>query len=419
MMKLHDIVQTHRVIAELRELDELTSDNSGAQRVAWTPTWVRARTWLRERLAELPVEIEVDAAGNLSARLPGVSSRELLIGGHIDSVPNGGWLDGALNVVAGLEVLRAASQRDTPPPIGIRLVDWADEEGARFGYSTFGSGAAAGAVEPAKVRDLRDSQDITLEQAVADHGVDIERVRDARATLERAAGYIELHIEQGPVLEDLGLPLAVVTGTAGVERHIVSFSGQEAHAGSTPMAMRRDAFAAAARTSLAIRDEAASTVGAVGTVGRCDALPGIVTIVPGQCSLHIDQRHTDASVLARLHSHAQAAAATIAREEKVAVEWAPLWDIEPISFDPTLIGLAEEAVIEVASESHRMPSGALHDAAAVARSGVPTVMLFVQSLRGLSHAKDEDTNPEHLALAVEALALLVDKALDRLKHAST
>src|SRR5215831_12648867 len=215
-----------RTVAELRELLELTGDENGAQRVAWTDTWERAREWLRGKLDGTGAEEEIDAAGNQWFTLRGGSERALLIGGHIDSVPNGGWLDGCLNVLAGVEVLRRIAA-DGTPPLTVRLVNWADEEGARFGRSLFGSSAAAGSMaDQAEIRERRDAGGVLWPDALAAHGVDLDRARDARPQLEDAAAYLELHIEQGPVLESLGLPLGVVLGTFGVERHQITFRGQ-------------------------------------------------------------------------------------------------------------------------------------------------------------------------------------------------
>ena len=235
------------------------------------------------------------------------------------------------------------------------------------------------------------------------------------AQLENAAAYLELHIEQGPVLEASDLPLGVVLGTFGVERHQVTFRGQAAHAGSTPMDKRRDALAAAAKLALEIRGIAASTgEGAVCTMGSCVTKPGIVTSVVETATVLLDQRHLDAEKLAAMLAEAKEASERFAREEDVEVEWERVWRIDPILFDEELIELADEAVTEVAGQSHRLPSGPLHDAAEVARAGVPTVMLFVQSLRGLSHTKLEDTKPEHLELSVQALDRLAAKTIDRL-----
>ena len=402
-----------RTVAELRELRELTGDENGAQRVAWTPTWVKAKDWLREKLEALPVEEETDEAANQWFTLRGASERAVLIGGHIDSVPNGGWLDGALNVVAGVEVLRRIAA-DGQPPATVRLVNWADEEGARFGRSLFGSSAAAGSMaDQDELRQRRDADGNALPDVVGAHGVDLDRALEAKRQLDGAAAYLELHIEQGPVLETMDLPLGVVLGTFGVERHQVTFRGQAAHAGSTPMDQRRDALAGAAKLELEIRELAKQTgEGAVCTMGGVVTRPGIVTSVVETAECLLDQRHLDAGKLAVMLREAKEASERIGAEERIDVEWQRIWNIEPILFDETLIELADEAIREVAGTSHRLPSGPLHDAAEVARAGVPTVMLFVQSLRGLSHTKLEDTKPEHLELAVRALDALASRTIE-------
>lgn len=398
-----------RTIDELKELRTLTSNADGAQRVCWTPVWAQARAWLREKLAALPVEMLTDEAGNLWATLRGQSEQALLIGGHIDSVPNGGWLDGCLNTLAGVEVLRRIAAEGTPP-VTVRLVDWADEEGARFGRSLLGSSAVSGSLNPDEVRSLTDRDGIALPDALAEHGVILDRMKEAGRQLQNAAAYLELHIEQGPVLESLDLPVGVVLGTFGVERHAIRFTGQSAHAGSTPMDKRRDALGAASKLHLEIR-EIGKRHGGVCTVGSVVTRPGIVTAVVGQCDITLDQRHLDAEHLAQMLAEAKAASDRFAREENVAVEWQRLWHIHPIPFHSDLIELADAAVRETTGASHRLPSGPLHDAAEVARTGVPTVMLFVQSLRGLSHAKEEDTQEEHIALSVQALDRLATKAM--------
>jgi hydantoinase/carbamoylase family amidase len=381
-------LEPSRTVAELRELQELTGDENGAQRVAWTDTWATAREWLRGKLDGVPVTEVIDEAGNQWFTLAGASERALLIGGHIDSVPNGGWLDGCLNILAGVEVLRRIAENGTPP-LTVRLVNWADEEGARFGRSLFGSSAAAGSMrDQDELRRLVDGDGISLPDALAAHGVDLDRATAARAQLESAAAYLELHIEQGPVLESLDLPLGVVLGTFGVERHRITWTGQAAHAGSTPMDKRRDALAGAAKLALDIRRIAAETGGgAVCTSGGVVCRPGIVTSVVETAEQLLDQRHLNAGKLAAMLAEAKAAADRFAAEESIEVAWERIWNIEPILFDETLIGLADEAITEVAGTSHRLPSGPLHDAAEVARAGIPTVMLFVQSLRGLSHTK--------------------------------
>jgi N-carbamoyl-L-amino-acid hydrolase len=411
-------LQPRRTVDELRELQELTGDDNGAQRVAWTETWERAREWLRGKLNGTGVEETVDAAGNQWFTLRGASDQAVLIGGHIDSVPNGGWLDGALNVVAGVEVLRRIAEEGMPP-VTVRLVNWADEEGARFGRSLFGSSAAAGTMaDQDELRARADADGIGLPDALREHGVDLDSALDAHSELAGAAAYLELHIEQGPVLEAMELPLGVVLGTFGVERHQVTFRGQAAHAGSTPMDKRRDALAGAARLELEIREIAKRTgEGAVCTMGGVVTKPGIVTSVVETAECLLDQRHLDAAKLAGMLDEAKRASDQYARDEDLEVDWQRIWNIEPILFDDALIELAEESIKEVTSDSHRLPSGPLHDAAEVARAGVPTVMVFVQSLRGLSHTKLEDTKEEHLELAVQALDRLASKTIERVAAA--
>ena len=401
-----------RTVEELRELRELTGDENGAQRVAWTDTWEQAREWLRGKLDGLPLEEAIDEAGNQWFTLRGRSERAVLIGGHIDSVPNGGWLDGCLNVLAGVEVLRRIAE-EGEPAVTVRLVDWADEEGARFGRSLFGSSAAAGSMaDQDELRRLTDRDGISLPDALREHGVDLDRALEARRRLEGAAAYVELHIEQGPVLESMNLPLGVVLGTFGVERSRITWTGQAAHAGSTPMDKRRDALAGAARLALEIRPIAKQVGdGAVCTSGGVVCKPGIVTSVVETAEQLLDQRHLDAGKLATMLEAAQEASRRFAREENIEVDWERIWSIEPILFDETLIGFADEAVRQVAGQSHRLPSGPLHDAAEVARAGIPAVMLFVQSLHGLSHTKLEDTKPEHLELSVAALDRLASRTI--------
>jgi allantoate deiminase len=403
-------VDAARAVAGLRELRRLTGDDDGAQRVAWTDTWVAANDWFRAELAAIDgVTVQTDEAGNLWASAPGDDERYVIVGGHLDSVPNGGWLDGALNVVAGLEVLRALVAE--PRPLGLKLVSWADEEGARFGRSLFGSSACAGSLDPDEVRGLHDSDGVALPDALSAHGVDLDGALQSRSRLDGAAAYLELHIEQGPVLEALDLPLGAVLGTFGVQRHAVGFTGQPAHAGSTPMDARRDAFLAAARSALAFREDAAARDDVRATTGFVRVSPGIVTAFNGACEISLDQRALDPGVLADMLAAAQEASRGVAAEEGCDVAWERIWQIEPIPFHPELIDLADEVIAQVAGRSHRLPSGPLHDAAEMARV-IPTVMVFVKSLRGLSHTKEEDTPVEDLELSVRALHELTRRTLD-------
>jgi N-carbamoyl-L-amino-acid hydrolase len=390
----------------------LTADDHGAQRIAWSPTWLKARAWFQSKLAGLPVEHHLDAAGNSWATLQGDSERVLILGSHLDSVPNGGWLDGSLGVLAAFEVLRGLVEDfHGRPPVTIRLVDWADEEGARFGRSLFGSSAFAGTHSIQADRGRTDRDGVRLEDALRQCQIDIDRIGDSASERGHAGAYLELHIEQGPVLEALHLPLGVVLGTKGVERHAITFHGQEAHSGSTPMGARRDALAAAAKLALEIRPIARKHPDAVATMGSVKTFPGIVTAVVGRCETTLDMRDLDAGVLASMLADARKASQRFAAEEGCTVEWSRIWSIEPIPFDSRLIEFCDQAVRETAGGSHRLPSGPLHDAAEVARAGIPVVMMFTQSLAGLSHNPAEDTRTEDLELAVQALDRLTRKTM--------
>ncbi len=403
------------VIADLRELARRTGTGDGAQRVAWGPVWREARQWFAGKLSEIGLRASMDAAGNNWVVLPGESKRTVIIGGHLDSVPNGGWLDGALGVTAALEALRMC--RAQRPRHTIALVDWADEEGARFGRSLLGSSAASGSLRVDDVRGLMDKQGVRLVDALRENGVDLDRMLDAHGHLKSidARGYLELHIEQGPVLESLNKPTGVVLGTFGVERHMLRFVGQAAHSGSTPIPMRRDAFLAAAQTALDCREIARrhSTPGAgvVCTVGVVKAEPGIVTAVPGVCEISLDQRALDPSVLAQMLTDARELSERAARENNVKVEWRPLWRIEPRPFDPALIELCAEAVREVTGDAPRLPSGPLHDAAEMVPH-MPVVMMFAYSSNGLSHCKEEDTPEPYLEQTIEAFLRLVTNVVN-------
>ncbi|HEY5037341.1 MAG TPA: Zn-dependent hydrolase [Chthoniobacterales bacterium] len=407
-------INPQRTIDELQELRRLTSDENGAQRVAFTATWAKARHWLKEKARSLGAEVERDEAGNLWMSLRGASETVLLIGGHIDSVPNGGWLDGCLNTLAGLEILRRVQAEGTPP-VTVQLVDWADEEGARFGKSLFGSSACSGNLDMEEARGLKDKDGVTLPKALKEQGIDFEKVKDCGNRLTNIGAYLELHIEQGPVLLDLDLPLGAVLGTFGVERHAITFHGQAAHSGSTPMNRRKDAFLAAAKMSPEIY-RITDRHGGVCTIGSCLTKPGIVTSVVEECRITLDQRHLDAAALARMWHEAREASERFAKEGSVTVDCERLWQIEPMPFDETLIGFCDEAIRETCGKSHRLPSGPLHDAAEVARAGIPTVMMFVQSLHGISHNKIEDTKEEDLALAVRAFDLLATKTISWLAN---
>jgi allantoate deiminase len=411
-----------RVIADLEELAALTSDERGAQRVAWGPTWRKARAWFTAKLeAELGLTPHRDGAGNLWATLPGASPKSLVIGSHLDSVPGGGWLDGVLGVLAGLEVLRRARARGTPP-LTLHLVDWADEEGARFGRSLTGSAASAGALDAQReLAHLTDRQGVTLPAALADNDLTIETMGTAHAyfqTLE-AQAYLELHIEQGPVLQEMKEPVGVVLGTMGVERYNLKFVGQAAHSGAAPIHLRKDAFLAAAEFALACRAISIAHSGktprtrVVATCGVVKVEPNFVTAVPGSTEISIDLRALDAKVLKRMLAAAKLAAAKAARTHLVKVQWSPLLHITPRLFDEALMAIMRTSVNDVTGRTPELPSGPLHDAAEMA-AVVPTAMIFAQSSPGISHTRLEDTPRPALDKSIRAFLLAVDRTLDQL-----
>ncbi len=411
--------QSRRVIDDLEELATLTSDERGAQRVAWGPTWRKTREWFTKKVqADLGVTPHRDGAGNLWVTLPGASTRSIVIGSHLDSVPGGGWLDGVLGVLAGLEVLRREKARGIPA-LTLHLVDWADEEGARFGRSLTGSAASAGALDAhAELAHLTDRQGVKLPDALAENGITLEGMGTARAYFDTldAIAYLELHIEQGPVLMEMKEPVGVVLGTMGVERYSLKFVGQAAHSGAAPIHLRKDAFLAAAEFALACRAISVKYSGktprtrVVATCGVVKVEPNFVTAVPGSTEISIDLRALDGKILKKMLADAKTASQQAAKKHLVKVAWSPLLHITPRPFDETLMGFAREAIEEVTGSAPELPSGPLHDAAEMAAI-VPTAMVFAQSSPGVSHTKIEDTPAPALDKSIRAFLAMVDKTM--------
>jgi N-carbamoyl-L-amino-acid hydrolase len=411
-----------RVIADLEELRALTADERGAQRVAWGPVWRKTRAWFVDKVRrELGVEPALDGAANCWVTLPGASKASLVMGSHLDSVPGGGWLDGCLGVLAGLEVLRRAREAGTPP-ITLHLVDWADEEGARFGRSLTGSAASAGTLDAhAELAGLVDRQGVRLPDALAENGVSLDGMTSAAAYFRAldARAYLELHIEQGPVLEAMKKDVGVVLGTMGVERHALRFQGQAAHSGAAPIHLRKDAFLAAAEFALACRDVSVKYSGrtprtrVVATCGVVKVEPNFVTAVPGSTEISIDLRALDAKVLKKMLVDAERASKRAAKKHHVEVTWSPLLHITPRPFDPTLMGFVKAATKAVCGSAPELPSGPLHDAAEMA-AVVPTAMVFAQSSPGISHTKIEDTPRPALDASVQVFLGAVDRTVAHL-----
>jgi hydantoinase/carbamoylase family amidase len=400
------------VIADLRELDRRTGGTGGARRLCWGPEWRDARAFLGELLEELGLSAERDEAGNLWARLDGAEGDAVAVGSHLDSVPNGGWLDGCLGVMAGVGVLRGWAESGEIPPRPLVLVDWADEEGARFGRSLFGSSAAAGRLDPADLAESRDAEGRNAAEVLAENGVDLERAPQARGRLNGIGAYLELHIEQGPVLEREEISAAAVEGCVGIERWRHRFEGEAAHAGTTPMEMRRDAGLSAMALAQAAERIAVEADGGVATAGAISLEPGVVTAVPGAAEVLVDMRHPDAGALERMRE-------AVDEEAKVAAEgrgceWTAsrIWSIAPTRFDAELVQLAREACREVAGAERALVSGALHDAAEAAAL-VPAAMVFCPSIRGISHSPVENTSERELVTGIEAFSALTSRVLAR------
>ncbi|MGH2896263.1 MAG: Zn-dependent hydrolase [Solirubrobacteraceae bacterium] len=407
------------VIADLDELaDQSGGRFAGAKRLAWTPQWLEARAWLTSKLTELGLEPERDQAGNLWAGIDGDDERFLIVGSHIDAVPDGGWLDGTLGLLTALETMRQLCRSGGRPATGVRFVDWADEEGARFGRSLLGSSACAGNLDPDEVRGLKDAEGVTLADALAACGVALDAAPAAAERLTGAIAYLELHIEQGPVLLDGARPASAVSGTVGVERHLMTFIGQAAHAGSTPMRLRQDSLAAAAHAALAIRESAIAHHG-VATVGRMDSAPGVITAVAGRTEMQLDQRHLDPRELAAMLAEAQEACRDAAAHFNCTLEVRDVFRATPTAFHATLVELVRASVHQAGGDANEpIPSGPLHDATEIGRV-VPTAMIFAQSDPPISHAAIEDSSERALRVAIDAYGRTVAGMLARAGEITT
>jgi hydantoinase/carbamoylase family amidase len=408
-----DAVRGDRLWRDLMAMAEVgATPDGGSQRLALTDEDRAGRELFAGWACAAGLQLRADRAGNLFARRPGRDPARpaVMTGSHLDTQPNGGRFDGVFGVLAGLEAVRALDDAGVETQAPIDVVVWANEEGGRFPQFCTGSAVYAGAATLDHVRALRAFDGPT-------YGEELDRVGfagDEEPGAAPASAYLELHIEQGPVLESMNRPAGVVLGTFGVERHLLRFTGQAAHSGSTPIPMRRDAFLAAAETALACREIARRHsrpgAGVVCTVGVVDVEPKIVTAVPGACEISLDQRALDPAVLAAMHREAREASQRSAGSNHVLVDWKHLWRIDPRPFDPALVTLCEDAVREQTGDAPRLPSGPLHDAAEMVPH-MAAVMMFAYSSKGLSHCKEEDTPEPHLETTISAYLRLVDKTI--------
>jgi hydantoinase/carbamoylase family amidase len=389
------------VIAQLRA----TERRSGGRREAWREPWAGER----ERLDELAratvpeVVIERDAFANTWYVLGGESEETVLVHSHSDCVPGGGWLDGILGVHAGLGVL-AALARAQRRPRTVAVVDWADEEGTRFGRSLVGSSAATGALSADEFDGLTAEDGTAAQDVVSGYGFDAAALGNPSPRLAHVVAATELHIEQGPALEREGRSVAAVSGCLGVRRSRIVFAGTAGHAGALAMADRRDPVRAAAAFIAAICQRAEDT-GGLATVGRVRAEPMIATAVAASCELTLDLRHRELGPLEALGGRAR----VLAESSRCPATVVDLYRQDPVRFDPELVHAAAAAA---GGSGEPLVSGPLHDSAALAQAGIPTVMLFVPSIGGISHARAEDTAEDDLAAGIESLHKLVSALTD-------
>jgi allantoate deiminase len=381
---------------------------TGVTRLAWSPELRQVLDWLSGQLVELGLEVELDAAGNLIGRWEAGSGKPIAVGSHLDTVPSGGRYDGALGVLSGLQAIRLLKERKFEPRGPLWLISFMDEEGARFGAALFGSRAFVGK-DLGDLGDRRDSDGTSLREAMAELGFDFDRVPDARQ-VDKLGGYLELHIEQGPVLETEGVEIGIVTGIVGLIGFRARFVGEANHAGTTPMRLRRDALCGAATAVLALRDAALSRDDITTNVGIISAEPGGFNVVPGAAEFTIDVRSATEEGYAALEPLVRETLDRIAAEQELELELDEVYRLEPLPMDPQLVSVLEEAAQAEGATSMRMPSGAGHDAMEVGRH-VPAGMLFVPSRKGISHSPEEYTQPEHCELGARVLARALESLL--------
>jgi N-carbamoyl-L-amino-acid hydrolase len=405
-----------RLLADLRMLSTIGGRaDGGVDRLAWSEADLAARRWFAERIREAGLEARVDEALNVFGHLPGSTGRRLLTGSHLDSVPSGGRLDGAYGAVAGLEVLRTMVESSDPLAARVEVVGFADEEGVRFGTGLIGSLALIGELDLDRLREERDWQGVPIRQVIASAGREVDRMVDAREHLQSIAAFLELHIEQGPRMEAAGVELAVVTGIVGVHREQVRVIGTQNHAGTTPFRLRHDAGRAAARAAAGLRELVEGIdPEAVANIGVMQFDPGGVNVIPGRATFTLEVRHLEESIVQRIMAAFKENLERICADEGCRAETERLSWVPPARMDREQMEILAAACQELGREPARLWSGAGHDAAILARH-VPTGMLFVPSIGGVSHSPQEATSDAHLVLGAQALLRGVRAVAARIK----
>jgi allantoate deiminase len=386
-------------------LDELAtigqSPRGGTTRVAWSEELFRAYDWIGERMRELGLDVEIDPAGNLIGRWNVGTGKAVGTGSHLDTVPSGGRLDGAFGVVGALHAVALLQDEGFTPARPLWVIGFMDEEGTRFNTALFGSQAFTGGPLDG-FADRADADGTTLRSAMADVGRDLDRAGAAQST-DQLAAFLEMHIEQGPLLESEGLDIGVVTSIVGLRGYRVHLYGQANHAGTTPMRLRRDALAGAARVVLELREFARSRTDVTVNIGKLAIEPGGANVIPGVADFTIDIRAAAPELVEELEHVVEATVARIAGEEQLEYGLEAIFSLDPLELDPAMVDTVERAAVSEGARWRRMPSGAGHDAMLVGRH-VPTGMIFVPSRSGISHSPDEYTSPDQLELGTRVLA---------------
>jgi allantoate deiminase len=386
------------------ELSRIGGDGRAVNRFAWTPHQIQACDWLVRQLQELGLEAEVDSAGNVVGRWQSGEGKAVLIGSHLDTVPDGGRFDGALGVLSALETVRRLKEDGFEPGRPLWLAAFNDEEGTRFGTSMFGSEAFVG-TDLSHLEDRVDRDGTTLSEAMKSCGFDFDTIPRA-CRIEHIGCYLELHIEQGPRMQDRNLDLAVVSGIVGLRGYRVTLEGQTNHAGTTPMRQRRDALVGASQVVLALRQAALTAADVTANVGRIQVEPGGTNVVPGKAVLHLDVRASAGPQFRQITSKLEDIVHEAARAEGLTADIAVIYAHEPTAMDEGLSSVLREEMERSALAWEDLASGAGHDAQVLAKH-VPSAMLFVPSRDGISHAPAEYTTPEQREPGVKILTEVV------------
>jgi N-carbamoyl-L-amino-acid hydrolase len=409
-------INGERLLADLRALAAIGGlPDGGVNRLAWSEADLAGRHWFAERMREAGIESRVDAALNVFGHLPGRTGPWLLTGSHLDSVPNGGRLDGAYGAVAALEVLRTLAESGDPLAEQVEIVGFSDEEGVRFESGLIGSLALVGELDIERLRERLDWQGVAIRQVLAAAGRDIDRMVEVQQHLKSITRFIELHIEQGPRMEAGGNDLAVVTGIVGIHRQRIEIHGTQNHAGTTPFRLRHDAGRAASRAAAELRELVQGVdAEAVANIGSMHFDPGGINVIPGRAQFTLEVRHLDERVIGEAVWAFATRLERICAEEGCRSEVELLSSVPPAPMDAVLIDALEQVCREIGRKPTRLSSGAGHDAAVLSRH-LPTGMLFVPSVGGVSHSPMETTSDEHLILGARALLRGVRAAAAQIK----